>query len=264
MRRLGQHFGQPLCKVAGKRRGRPRGWAICIHIKPFMWTAAISQIAAHRLPAVNLVSVYAAQRHHGCGFRDDHLCASRCQWYVNTKLRHQLRNLRPCCYHDGIAAISSGCSFHRRHLAACCFKACHWTMLNNFAAQVLQGPCISLYAALRVGVSAKFIMYTAKTVVARERHGFLDLFDVKHFDGMAKPVVTFGNEAILLPLPLGHGNKDASLLMLGRIAQQLVHLRPHPLFFVKQGAGVMRCTTAIASRCLPANDELVEHGDLDS
>ena len=71
-----------------------------------------------------------------------------------------------------------------------------------------------------------------------ERHKRLDhpveLLDVEYLDRMVKPPVPFGDEAILLPLPLGHRNQDAFLLMFGRIAQQVVHLRPEALLFIEQ------------------------------
>ena len=73
---------------------------------------------------------------------------------------------------------------------------------------------------------AKFIMHAAKTVIARQGHGLLHLFHVQQFNRMIKPLVTFGNETILLPLPFGHRNQDAAFLMFGRVAEQFVHLWP--------------------------------------
>ena len=95
-------------------------------------------------------------------------------------------------------------------------------------------------------MAAKFIMHAAKAIVAGERHCFLHLFDVKHFDRMVQPFVSFGNEAILLPLPFSHCNQDAAFLMLSRVTQEFVHLGPQALFFIEQRAGIMRCATTIA------------------
>ena len=204
-----------------------------------MRTAAIGQIAAQRLAAVNLMPIDAAQRHHGGRFSNDHFRACGSQRDINAQLRHQLRYLRPGGDDNSIAAIGRIGGFYARHLATGGFKARDRAVLNDFAAEVLQRPGISLNRALRVGMAAKFIVHAAKAIVARQRNSLLHLLNVKQLDRVVEAGVAFRNEAILFPLTFGHRDQDAALLMLCGVAKQFIHLRPKPLFFIEQGAGIM-------------------------
>src|SRR5207248_5899707 len=65
-------------------------------------------------------------------------------------------------------------------------------------------------------------------------------------------------------LRLGQRDADPERLMLGGIAEQLVHLRPEPLLLETERAVDVRGAAAVASRGLPAHDALVEHEDIDA
>src|SRR5262249_20628258 len=60
-------------------------------------------------------------------------------------------------------------------------------------------------------------------------------------------------------LRLAERDADARGLMLGRVAEQLVHLRPEPLLLESEGAVDVRGAAAVPSGGLPAHDALLEH-----
>src|SRR5207247_4412339 len=65
-------------------------------------------------------------------------------------------------------------------------------------------------------------------------------------------------------LRLAQRDADAVRLVLGGIAEQLVHLRPQALLFEAEGAVDMRGASAIATGGLPADDALLEHEHVDA
>ena len=134
-------------------------------------------------------------------------------------------------------------------------------VLADAPAQILQCPGISLHGALRVGVAAKTIVHAAKAVVARERDHRADLIGFEQIDAVAHLVVHLGDVVILAELFLRHRHHDAFFLVLGRIAEQRVHFRPHALFFLEQRALVVGGPASVAARGFPADDALVEHSD---
>src|SRR5262249_44172430 len=66
------------------------------------------------------------------------------------------------------------------------------------------------------------------------------------------------------PLRFAQRDTDPVRLVLGRVAEQLVHLRPEPLLLEAEGAVDVRRATAVPSRGFPADDALVEHEHVDA
>ena len=136
-------------------------------------------------------------------------------------------------------------------------------VLQDAAALVLQRPGVGLHGALRIGLAAKMIMDRTDHVIPGKRHQLARLLRVEHLVVVAHASADIAVVLVLGELRLGQRHDDALAPVFGRVAEQLVHLRPEPLLLGEQRALVMRRSAAVTARRLPADDSLVEHDDVD-
>src|SRR5207302_7362106 len=137
-------------------------------------------------------------------------------------------------------------------------------VLEDPAAVVLQRPRVRLHRALRVGVAAEVQIGAADRVVAHGRYQLLELPSVQPLPAKPARLADLGPAPGQRQLRLAERDADAIRLILGRIAEQLVHLRPEPLLLETEGAVDVRGAAAVAARCLPPDDPLLEHEHVDA
>ena len=104
----------------------------------------------------------------------------------------------------------------------------------------------------------------ARNIVACQRHQVADLPCIKLLGHETLPHRVLPRVAVALHLFLVHRDANALAAELRRIAKQLVHHRPQALLLAKQRTERVRASAAVASRCLPADDSLVDHQDIDA
>src|SRR5262245_33275953 len=120
-------------------------------------------------------------------------------------------------------------------------------MLYPATAAILHRPRVALDCSLRVGVPAEVIEVAADDIVPDKRYELADLLCVEsvRLEALAPGIGQCpGVERDLL---LGTGKPDAVRRKLCRVAEEVVHERPQPLFLQKQRRMGMRAATAIAA-----------------
>ncbi len=140
----------------------------------------------------------------------------------------------------------------------------HHRVLEDPAAVILKGPGVRLHRALRIGVAAEVQVGAPDRVVADDRHQLLELTAVEQLPPEAARLADLGPAPRERPLRLAEGDADPVRLILRRIAEQLVHLRPEPLFLEPEGAIDVRRAAAVAPGRLPAHDVLLEDEHVDA
>ena len=88
-------IGQPTREVSYERRVRMVGRGHVGHIDPLVRSAAVDEIAAQGLPAVEAVARHAAVAHEGQRLRGDHLDAGRGEGKENAEHVREESRLRP-------------------------------------------------------------------------------------------------------------------------------------------------------------------------
>ena len=112
-------------------------------------------------------------------------------------------------------------------------------MLQDAPAQILQRPGIGLHRPLRIGMAAEAQMDAAKAGLVGQRHGFLRLRGIEIVDAVAHRAAHPPDRAIMVEQRGIALDDDPFARIFGRIAEQIVHLRPHPLFLGEERALVM-------------------------
>src|SRR5215813_8827913 len=129
---------------------------------------------------------------------------------------------------------------------------------------VLERPGIGLHGALRIRMPAEVQERAADGVVARDGHQLLQLLAVEQLPAKAAALADLGRAPSQGELRVGERDANPVGLMLGGIAEQLVHLGPEALLFETERAVDMGGAAAIPSGGFPSDDALVEHEDVDA
>ncbi len=101
-------------------------------------------------------------------------------------------------------------------------------------------------------------------VIADQRNERLELRPVEYIRGETLARRIGDGASMERELFIGERHPDAAALIFGRIAEQLVHLRPQALLLDEERAEMMAGAAAVAPRCLPADDALVEDEHVDA
>ncbi|MOA10946.1 hypothetical protein D3C78_1308580 [compost metagenome] len=144
MRDLGEELGEPLGDVALQGGGLRSGAVQVGQLDPFVGAAAIGQVAPQGLPAIQAIAIHAAHLDQRQGFGDDHFGARGDQWNVHPELRRQLAGVRADGDHQLVAGDQAMGGVHAGHTVTLAGEAGDGAVLDNAAAEILQGPGIGL------------------------------------------------------------------------------------------------------------------------
>ena len=129
---------------------------------------------------------------------------------------------------------------------------------------VLERPGVGLHRALGIGVAAEVKERAADGIVAGDRHQLLHLLAVEEIPAKAARLGDLGRAPRERKLVLGERDADAIRLMLGRVAEELVHLGPEPLLLEAEGAVDVSGAAAVPPGSFPAHDALLQHEHVDA
>ncbi|MCY1175766.1 hypothetical protein D9M73_160180 [compost metagenome] len=191
-----------------------------------MRTTAKSEIAAQRLPPVQAIAIDAADPHQRGGFGHDHLRAGRGEREVHAKRGKQHPRLRARRHDQRVAGDPPARRIDRDDLAPVGLDRQSRAMLQDAPAQILQRPGIGLHGALRIGMAAKAQMNAAKAALVGQRHHVLRLLAVQIIDAVAHRAAHPPDRAVMVEQVRITLDDDAFALIFGRVAEQIVHLRP--------------------------------------
>src|SRR5205807_9319642 len=171
---------------------------------------------------------------------------------------------RPGGDHDDVGAERAARRLHRDDPPAALTETGDGRGLLDPAAVILQRPRIRLHRALRVGVATEAQIRPADRVVPHDRHQLLELTAIQQLPPEAAALADLGPSPRERQLRLAQRHADALWLVLGEIAEQLVHLRPEPLLLEAEGTVDVSGAAAVAARRFPADDPLLEHEHVDA
>src|SRR5262245_47261915 len=234
------------------RRGHVR------HIDPLLGPATVDEVAADGLAAVEPVARDPAVPHERQRLGGDHLHARGSEGQRDAEHLREETALRPGRHDESLRAEGAARGLDGGNAAAADGEPGHRGVLEDAAAVILERPGVGLYGALGIGVAAEMEERAADGVVARDGHQFLHLLPVEELPPEAPRLADLGPAPREGELVLGKRDADPIRLMLGGIAEELVHLRPEPLLLETEWAVHMRGATAVPPRGLPAHDALLE------
>lgn len=264
MRRLGQQFGEAPADRQHQRRGRLGRRALLGQRQPFMRAAAIGEIAAQGLAAIEPTAVDAAERHQRQRLGHDHLAAGGLHRDFLPQKGGESPGLRPGGEHEAVAADLAAIGLDGGDAAAGAAEAGDGGVLQDAPAMVLHRPGIALQRAVRIGMAAELVVIAADDGVARQRHQLLRLPGVEHLRWEALPFGIAQCAAIERHLLLARGEAYALRPEFGGIAEQLVHHRPEPLLLGEEGRMMVRAAAAIAAGGFPADQPLLQNQHVDA
>src|SRR5713101_2277609 len=131
-------------------------------------------------------------------------------------------------------------------------------------AVILQRPGIRLNRALRIGMATEVEVGPPDGIVADDGYQLLELPAIEKLPLEAARLTDLGPAPRQRELRLAQGHADPVRLVLRRVAEQIVHLRPEALLFEAEGTVDVSGAPAVASGGLPAHDVLLEDEDVDA
>ena len=104
----------------------------------------------------------------------------------------------------------------------------------------------------------------ADGIVTDDGHQLLELTAIEKLPLEAARLADLGPAPRQRELRLAQGHADPVRLVLRRVAEQLVHLRPEALLFETEGAVDVSGAPAVAPGSLPSHDVLLEDENVDT
>jgi hypothetical protein len=152
----------------------------------------------------------------------------------------------------------------RRDATAAHREPRHRRVLEDSPAVILQRPGIRLHRPLRVGVPPEVKIGPADGIVADDGHQLLEVLAIEELPLEAACLAYLGPAPRQRELRLAQRHADPVRLVLGRVSEQVVHLRPEPLLFEAEGTVDVSGAPTIAPGGFPPHDILLEDENVDA
>ena len=165
---------------------------------------------------------------------------------------------------DRVGAERALRGLDRRDATAAHREPRHRRVLEDSPAVILQRPGVRLNRPLRIGMPTEVEIGPADGIVAGDGHQLLELLAIEQLPREAACLAYLGPAPRQRELRLAQRHADPVRLVLGRVSEQLVHLRPEALLLEAEGTVDVRGAPAIAPGGFPPHDVLLEDEHVDA